>query len=89
MTAGLATLLWMERGQTPTEVMFRDSLIASHLSRHADVQSAVQEAMQRLSGGSSQGRQPWILSRGVILDPEEIQIIHNAAADPTEACLRY
>jgi hypothetical protein len=88
-TTKSATLLWMERGQTPTEAEFRSCLIASHISQHYNIQSAICEAMRRLVNGSSEGRQPWILSQGIILEPEEIQMIHSHSTDPMEAVLRY
>jgi hypothetical protein len=88
-TTGLATLLWVERGQTPTEPMFRASLISSRLSRHHDVKCAVHEAMHRLSGGSSMGMQPWVLSQGMILEPDELQMIALQTADPRKAYALY
>jgi hypothetical protein len=87
--AGIATLLWMERGQIPNETSFRFSLTSSHLSRHTNVRAAVNEATRKMSGGSSAGRQPWVLCEGVIFEPAEIQMIDNHLASPTDTVRRY
>jgi hypothetical protein len=88
-TTALSTLLWMKQGQMPIEETFRHGSHSSQRFQYVDVQSAVREAMQRLSDGSSQGRQPWILTEGVILEPEEIQMIYNDSVDPMHAVIHY
>jgi hypothetical protein len=88
-TTALSTLLWMEQGQTLIEATFYHGSHPSQRFQYLDVQSAAQEAMRRLSDGSSLGRQPWILSEGVILEPDEIQMIYNDSVDPMHAIIHY
>ena len=83
-----ASLVWLRRGETPRESQFRPHG-ASSQSYHADIHDAVNEAMRVLSSGLADGRQPWILSHGTLLDPDDIQLAHGRSSPHLTAMAHY
>ncbi|MCB8883658.1 hypothetical protein ACELLULO517_25640 [Acidisoma cellulosilytica] len=86
---GSAILIWVERGQTPTETAFRMGSPSSTPTYHLDIQTAVNEAMRILSSGLSLGREPWILSQGHLLGPDDIQLAHGRMPPHLSAMMHY
>lgn len=80
-SANPAIVLWMDHGEKPTEFSFRDSIVSSTLSRHSDINDAVDEVARKIADGSSERRQPWIFCEKVVFGPKEIQTLENQMAD--------
>jgi hypothetical protein len=74
-TPNPAILVWMERGQIPTEAAFKLAPRSSNPTHYPDLATAVAETMRLLCGDRrNERREPWILCQKIVLSPADIRM---------------